>query len=57
MKRITVPELESQHRSLDREIKRLERRGMHMTPPEQERTVELKKRRLVTKDRLVDLLR
>jgi hypothetical protein len=57
MKRFTVPELETQHKNLDMEIKRLERRGMHMTPPEQERAAELKKRRLATKDQLIDLRR
>ena len=57
MKRFTVPELESEHRSLDTEIKRLERRGMHMTPPEQVRAAELKKRRLATKDLIIDLRR
>jgi uncharacterized protein YdcH (DUF465 family) len=57
MKRSTVIELETQHRSLDQEIKRLERRGMHMTPPEQERAHELKKARLATKDRIVDMRR
>jgi len=57
MKRFTVPELESEHRSLDIEIKRLERRGMHMTPPEQARASELKKRRLAAKDKLIDLRR
>lgn len=54
MKRPTARELETQHRSLDREIKKLERRGMHMTPPEQALALELKKKRLATKDRLVD---
>ncbi len=57
MKRFTVPELEKEHRSLDQEIHALERRGMHMTPPEQVRAVELKKRRLATKDRIIDLRR
>jgi hypothetical protein len=57
MKRFTLRDLETQHRSLDLEIHRLERRGMHMTPPEQDRAAELKKKRLVTKDLLIDLRR
>ncbi len=57
MKRLTVRELESTHRSLDLEIHRLERRGMHMTPQEQTRASELKKRRLVTKDMLFEARR
>ena len=57
MKRVNVNELETQHRALDLEIHRLERRGMHMTPPEQTRATELKKQRLVTKDLLVDVRR
>ena len=55
MKRVNVRELETQHRMLDREIERLDRRGMHMTPPEQMRAAELKKQRLAAKDRLTDL--
>jgi hypothetical protein len=57
MKRLTVRELETTHRSLDLEIHRLERRGAHMTPLEQTRATELKKRRLVTKDMLFDARR
>ena len=57
MKRITVRELETQHRSLDQEIRRLERRGMHMTPPDLDRASQLKKIRLATKDKLIDLRR
>jgi hypothetical protein len=55
--RTTLRELETQHRALDLEIHKLERRGMHMTPPEVERAVVLKKERLATKDRLIDLRR
>lgn len=55
MKRTTMSDLELQHLALDREIHRLHRRGMHMTPAEQERAHELKKARLVTKDRLAEL--
>jgi hypothetical protein len=57
MKQSSVRELESIHRSLDLEIRKLERRGYHMTPPEQQRATELKKLRLATKDRLSDLRR
>lgn len=57
MKQLSVRDLETEHRSIDKEIQRLERRGMHMTPPEQQRAAELKKRRLATKDRLIDLRR
>ena len=57
MKQTSVRELESIHRSLDLQIRKLERRGYHMTPPEQLRATELKKLRLATKDRLSDLRR
>jgi hypothetical protein len=53
--RVTVGELEAQSRMLDRQIKKLERRGFHITPPEQQREVELKKLRLLAKDRLMAL--
>ena len=49
--------LEAQSRSLDLQIKKLERRGWHITPPEQARATELKKLRLLAKDRLHDLRR
>jgi hypothetical protein len=49
---VSIPELEAQSRSLDLEIKKLDRRGSHMTPPEHMRAVELKKLRLAAKDRL-----
>jgi hypothetical protein len=52
MRRLTVQELETQFQSLDMEIKRLERRGSHMTPPEQLRATVLKKHRLVMRDML-----
>jgi uncharacterized protein YdcH (DUF465 family) len=57
MRQPTVHELETRFRSLDMEIKRLERRGMHMTPPEQMRATQLKKHRLVTMDMLSDLMK
>lgn len=57
MRQPTVHELENRYRSLDLEIKRLERRGMHMTPPEQMRATYLKKHRLVTMDQLAEIKR
>lgn len=57
MRQPTVHELENRFRSLDMEIKRLERRGIHMTPPEQLRATQLKKYRLVTMDMLTDLVK
>jgi uncharacterized protein YdcH (DUF465 family) len=48
----TIGELEVEHRSLDRQIKKLNHRGSHMLPNEQLEVMELKKKRLVTKDRL-----
>jgi hypothetical protein len=57
MKQTSVRELETIHRSLDLQIRKLERRGYHMTPPEQLRATELKKLRLATKDRLEGLRR
>jgi hypothetical protein len=47
--------LELRHRALDRQIHKLDRRGFHMTPEERTRAVELKKRRLATKDALYAL--
>ena len=55
MKRPTLRELEMQQRALELQIKKLERRGMHMTPPEQEKASVLKKQRLATKDRLREI--
>ncbi len=55
MRRSDVIELELRHRSLDAEIHKLDRRGFHMTPEEQMRAAELKKRRLATKDQLFAL--
>ncbi len=48
---VTVSELESEHRLLDRQIKKLNHRST-LTPHEQAVVVELKKWRLATKDRL-----
>ena len=52
---VTVGELEAESRSLDHQIQKLDRRGAHITPPEQMRATELKKRRLAAKDRLGEL--
>jgi uncharacterized protein YdcH (DUF465 family) len=49
---VSRTELEARHRTLDLRIKKLDRRGMHMTPHEQLQTTELKKLRLATKDKL-----
>lgn len=57
MKQTSVRELETIHRSLDLQIKKLERRGYHMTPSEELRATELKKLRLATKDKITDLRR
>jgi uncharacterized protein YdcH (DUF465 family) len=51
--RVSVQELEAQHRVLDRQIKKLNHRGQHMTPVERYEAAELKKLRLAAKDRLL----
>jgi uncharacterized protein YdcH (DUF465 family) len=51
--RVTVRDLEDQHRLLDRMIKKLNHRGQHMTPVERFQATELKKLRLVAKDQLL----
>jgi uncharacterized protein YdcH (DUF465 family) len=55
MKNLDAHVLELRHRSLDRQIHKLDRRGEHMTPQEREQATELKKRRLATKDQLYAL--
>jgi uncharacterized protein YdcH (DUF465 family) len=55
MKLLDVQALQSRHRTLDLEIHKLDRRGLRMTPEDRERSAELKKRRLVTKDQLYAL--
>jgi hypothetical protein len=55
MKSLDIRVLELRHRTLDKEIHKLDRRGVHMTPNDRERAAELKKRRLVTKDQLYHL--
>lgn len=52
MMNVSRTELEARYRTLDLQIKKLDRRGMHMTPHEQLQAMELKKRRLATKDEL-----
>jgi uncharacterized protein YdcH (DUF465 family) len=49
---VTVTELEAESSRLDQQIQKLDRRGAHITPPEQMRATELKKLRLAAKDRL-----
>jgi len=46
--------LESRHRDLDDTVSRLERRA-YLTPTEQRTVAELKKEKLLTKDRIVKL--
>ncbi|MGD0526470.1 MAG: YdcH family protein [Polyangiaceae bacterium] len=55
MRRIDVRDLELRRHALDYAIHELDRRGSHMTPLERQRVFELKKERLVTKDRLYQL--
>jgi uncharacterized protein YdcH (DUF465 family) len=57
MKRLSLGELEVRTRSLDAEIRRIERRGSHMTPQDLERAAILKRMRLQTKDQLDELKR
>jgi hypothetical protein len=52
MKHIDVSELEQTTRSLEDAIHELDRRGSHMTPEDRERAAELKRLRLLAKDRL-----
>jgi uncharacterized protein YdcH (DUF465 family) len=53
----SVGDLENEHRALDKQIKKLNHRGTHMTPHEQVECAELKKLRLATKDRLATAVR
>jgi uncharacterized protein YdcH (DUF465 family) len=55
MKRIDVRDLELRHHALEFAIHELDRRGSHMTPSDRQRVFELKKERVVTKDRLYQL--
>ena len=47
--RITLDYLEEQHRTLKRQVEHLGRRG-HLTPTEQMEAIDLKKKKLATKD-------
>ena len=53
--RVTVSDLESEHRLLDQQIKKLNHRARHLTSSERVQVVELKKWRLATKDRLASM--
>jgi hypothetical protein len=55
MKHLDIRELELRGRSLETEIHRLDRRGLHMTPEDRLRSTLLKKQRLATKDQLFSL--
>jgi len=55
MKILDAHVLELRHRALEKEIHKLDRRGIHMTPHDRERASELKKHRLATKDQLYSL--
>jgi uncharacterized protein YdcH (DUF465 family) len=48
----SLPDLLAQHNELEQRIKKLDRRGYHLTPPEQALSQALKKLRLQAKDRL-----
>lgn len=53
--RLVIPnahELEAEHRKLDKEIRKIERRGPRMTPVDQRKVAELKKTKLALKDRM-----
>jgi hypothetical protein len=49
---LSLTDLETQHRTLDKEIRRIERRGHLLAPPDQHRVAELKKVKLALKDQL-----
>ena len=55
MTRLSLGELELNARVLDNQINKLDRRGAHQTPEEHWRVTELKKVRLLTKERLDEL--
>jgi len=52
MKRIDIRDLELRHHTLETQIHELDRKGVHMSPYDRYRATELKKLRLVTKDKL-----
>jgi hypothetical protein len=49
---LTASELVQHARTIEAQIKKLDRRGSHITPNEEVRAHELKKLRLVVKDRI-----
>ena len=51
----SVTALEAQHRDLDRQIHRLERRGTLLSSPDRDRALQLKRLKLATKDQLTAL--
>ena len=51
----SLPDLITQHQTLEQRIKKLDRRGSHQTPSEQVLSAELKKLRLLAKDRLASM--
>ena len=55
MTRLSLGELVDTARTLDLQILKLDRRGVHATPEDLHRAAELKKIRLQTKDRLREL--
>ena len=51
----SVQDLVLEQRKLEQQIKKLDRRGHHLTPNEQVLSAELKKLRLLAKDKLTAL--
>ena len=49
---LSLNDLETQHRTLDKQIRRIERRGAMLTTPDQHRVAQLKKVKLALKDQL-----
>ena len=52
---LSVNDLETQHRTLDKQIRRIERRGPRMSLPDQRQVAELKKVKLALKDQLMTI--
>ncbi len=57
LRRANLRDLEARHRALDLQIRKIERRGVHMTPADRAHAAELKKMKLATKDELAARLR
>jgi uncharacterized protein YdcH (DUF465 family) len=53
--RVSVGDLENEHRLLDRQIKKFNHEGKHLTPLEQVEVAQMKKQRLFMKDRLATI--